>query len=222
MKIKLLKNIMDSNNVVSNENRQKFIDEGIFAVNVLASPGAGKTSVLMKVIESINKEIDIFVIEGDIASNIDTAKIEEKGVPVIQINTGGGCHLDANMIKVSKEDLQPSENSIFFIENVGNLVCPSSFDLGENIKLIIASVPEGHDKPYKYTSMFEAADVIILNKTDLLPYIDFDKESFYRGVYALQPDIPVFEMSCKTGEGIDSFVSWLKDERDLWLKQHIR
>ena len=222
MKIKLLKNIMDTNNIVSNENRQKFIKERIFTVNVLASPGAGKTSILMKLIESIDKAIDIFIIEGDIASDIDTTKIKEKGIPVMQINTGGGCHLDANMIKVSIEDLQPSENSIFFIENVGNLICPSDFDLGENMKLLIASVPEGNDKPYKYTSMFEAADVIILNNIDLLPYIDFDKESFYRGVYALKPDILVFEMSCKTGEGIDNFVHWLKNEREIWLKQHTR
>ena len=222
MKIKVLKNIMDLNNVVSKENRQKFADEGIFVVNVLASPGAGKTSILMKVIESINNEIDIFILEGDISSKIDATKIKAKGIPVMQINTGGGCHLDANMIKISKEDLNPSTNSIFFIENVGNLICPSGFDLGENIKLLIASVPEGHDKPYKYTSMFEAADVIILNKIDLLPYIDFDKESFYRGINALKPNIPVFELSCKTGEGIESFVSWLKDKRDIWLKQHTK
>jgi hydrogenase nickel incorporation protein HypB len=212
MEIKVMKNIMHANQKLADENRERFASKKITAVNIMASPGAGKTSIITKVIEIINGFPGIGVIEGDIASSIDAEKIDRMGIPVVQINTGGGCHLDANMIKTSVEDLNLAENSILFIENVGNLVCPSSFDLGENIKMVIASVPEGHDKPYKYTSMFESADVIILNKTDLMPYIDFDKESFYRGIRALNEKAPVFEISCRTGQGLNGFVNWLKEQ----------
>ncbi len=211
MEIKVMKNILDANDRLAGENRNLFNDKKITAVNVMASPGSGKTSVILKTIEVAGNEMPISVVEGDIASSIDAEKIDKLGIPVIQINTGGGCHLDANMIKSVIEDLKPVENSIMFIENVGNLVCPSSFDLGESIKLVIASVPEGHDKPFKYTSMFEGADVIILNKVDLMPYIDFDRDSFYKGVRALNEKAPVFEMSCRTGEGVEEFVNWLKD-----------
>lgn len=210
MEIKIMKNIMHANQKLADENRSFFKTKKITAVNVMASPGAGKTSVITRVIETLNGSVGVGVIEGDIASSIDAEKIDKLGIPVVQINTGGGCHLDANMIKTSIDDLRLGVNSILFIENVGNLVCPSSFDLGEGIKLVIASVPEGHDKPYKYTSMFELADVIILNKVDLMPYIDFDRNSFYEGIKALNEKVLVFEISCRTGEGIDEFVSWLK------------
>lgn len=212
MEIKVMKNILDANDRLAAENRALFRDRKITAINVMASPGSGKTSVILKVIEGLGKDMGIGVIEGDIASSIDADTIDKLGIPVVQINTGGGCHLDANMIKSAAADLNIKDNSLLFIENVGNLVCPSAFDLGENLKLVIASVPEGHDKPFKYTSMFEAADVIILNKTDLMPYIDFDKESFYKGVRALNEKAPVFEISCRTGFGIQEFLKWLKDQ----------
>lgn len=211
MEIKVMKNIMHANQRLAEENRSFFAGNGITAVNIMASPGAGKTSVIMKAIEALKDQIGISVIEGDIASSIDAEKIDRMGVPVLQINTGGGCHLDANMVKVGVESLKVGEQSILFIENVGNLVCPSSFDLGESVKLVIASVPEGHDKPYKYVSMFQEADAVILNKIDLMPYIDFDRESFYQGIRALNENIPVFELSCRTGEGVESFARWLKD-----------
>ena len=210
MEIKVMKNIMHANQKLADENREIFTAKKVTAINIMASPGAGKTSIITKVIQMLNGSIGVGVIEGDIASSIDAEKIEKMGIPVVQINTGGGCHLDANMIKTSIEDLELGENSILFIENVGNLVCPSSFDLGENLKLVIASVPEGHDKPYKYTSMFETADVIILNKMDLMPYIDFDRDSFYKGIKALNENVPVFEISCRTGQGTEEFISWLK------------
>ena len=209
MEIKIMKNIMDANEKLAQENRTNFFENGITAVNIMASPGAGKTSVILKIIEALKGKIEVSVIEGDIASSIDADKIDQLGVPVIQINTGGGCHLDANMIKTVMEDLKPQKDSFMFIENVGNLVCPSSFDLGEGIKLVIASVPEGHDKPFKYTSMFALADVVILNKVDLMPFIDFDRESFYKGIKALNEKIPVFEISCRTGEGVQAFIDWL-------------
>lgn len=222
MEIRVFKNIMDHNNLTADENRKKFKEKNIFVVNILASPGAGKTSVISRIIEKTGNLIDISVLEGDISSDIDALKMKKLGIPVIQINTDGGCHLDANMVKVSVNELSPSENSIFFIENVGNLICPSEFDLGEGMKLLIASVPEGDDKPYKYTPMFEAADAVVLNKIDLMPYVDFDRNYFYKGIRALKPDIPVFEVSCRTGTGMDELVSWLKDKRGLWLDQHTR
>lgn len=203
MEIKVMKNIMDINNKIADENRAFFSKNGITAINVMASPGAGKTSVIIRLIESLGKETKFGVIEGDIASSIDALKIERLGIPVVQINTGGGCHLDANMIRSVVAENKAFENSLLFIENVGNLVCPSSFDLGENIKMVIASVPEGHDKPYKYTSMFEAADIIVLNKTDLIPYIEFESEIFYKGVEAINRKAEIFEISCRTGKGVD-------------------
>jgi hydrogenase nickel incorporation protein HypB len=212
MEIKVMKNILDANDRLAAENRDFFAKRKITAINVMASPGSGKTSIILKIIEGLGKEMGISVIEGDIASSIDADTIDKLGIPVVQINTGGGCHLDANMIQSAINDMELKEKSLLFIENVGNLVCPSAFDLGENLKLVIASVPEGHDKPYKYTSMFQLADVIILNKTDLMPYIDFDKESFYKGIKALNSRAPIFEISCRTGYGVQEFLKWLKEQ----------
>ena len=210
MEIKVMKNIMDANDRLADENRQYFASRKITAFNVMASPGAGKTSVILKLIEALRDKAGIAVIEGDIASSMDAQIIDKAGIPVVQINTGGGCHLDANMVKSALSDLNLKDHSFLFIENVGNLVCPSAFDLGENTRMVIASVPEGHDKPYKYISMFQAADVIILNKIDLMPYIDFDRESFYKGIRALNDKAPVFEVSCKTGEGLQALISWVE------------
>lgn len=211
MEVKVMKNIMHANERLAYENRELFNQNHITVFNIMASPGAGKTSVILKIIEALKEVTAIGVIEGDIASSIDAEKIEKAGIPVVQINTSGGCHLDANMIRLAVQDLKLKKNSLLFIENVGNLVCPSAFDLGENIKMVIASVPEGHDKPHKYISMFEAADVVVLNKTDLLPYIDFDKDSFYKGIRLLNENVPVFEISCRTQDGIKALLSWIKD-----------
>jgi len=211
MEIKVFKNIMSSNQELADSNRELFKKHHLTVINVMASPGSGKTSIILRIIESLRDKIKIGVIEGDIASSIDAETIDSLGIPVVQINTGRGCHLDANMIRAVLVDLQLENNSILFIENVGNLVCPSAFDLGESIRMVIASVPEGHDKPYKYTSIFESADVIILNKMDLMPYIDFDSEKFYRGIGALKPEAPVFQVSCRTGEGINALVEWLEN-----------
>lgn len=208
MEVKVMKNIMDANDKLAGENRNYFLERGIKAVNIMASPGSGKTSTILKLIDAFGDRVSVAVVEGDIASSIDAEKIDRLGKPVVQINTGGGCHLDANMIKSAVESLNLDNNAILFIENVGNLVCPSSFDLGEGIKMVIASVPEGHDKPYKYTSMFELADIIVLNKTDLMPYIDFDRDSFYKGVRALNGKAEIIEISCKTGEGIERLAQW--------------
>ncbi|HBF36782.1 MAG TPA: hydrogenase accessory protein HypB [Firmicutes bacterium] len=211
MKIMVMEEIMSCNEELAEANRADFAAGRITVVNVMASPGAGKTSLIMELLGRLSGELPFSVIEGDIASAIDAEKIEAMGIPVIQINTGGGCHLDANMIKEAVTELHPKDDSILFIENVGNLICPSTFDLGETIRLVIASVPEGHDKPYKYISMFEAADVIILSKTDLLPYVRFDKENFVKGIRALNQKAPLFEVSCTTGEGLEKVAEWLKE-----------
>lgn len=209
MEIKLMKNIMDANHKLADKNKELFINKNIKAVNIMASPGAGKTSIIVEMINALRDKMPVNVIEGDIASSIDADKIDKMGIPVIQINTGGGCHLDANMISEAVNSLNTPDNAILFIENVGNLVCPSSFDLGETIRMVIASVPEGHDKPFKYISMFESADVVVLSKIDLVEPIGFERDQFYKGVRALRPDVPVFEVSCRTGEGLKELSEWL-------------
>jgi hydrogenase nickel incorporation protein HypB len=205
-----MQSLMEGNKRIAEENRAFFREQRISAVNVMASPGAGKTSLILRIMEELAGKCPVAVIEGDIASTIDAEKIEKAGASVFQINTAGGCHLDANMIKRAVDALAPPKDSILFIENVGNLVCPSSFDLGENVRLVVSSVPEGDDKPYKYVPMFEVADAVVLGKMDLLPHIDFNKDYFYRGIRTVKPDIPVFELSCKLKTGITPLVSWLR------------
>lgn len=210
MKIKVMKAILGNNAVIAAENRRAFAARGVTAVNVMASPGAGKTSLILALLAELRGKVPVAVIEGDIASSIDAEKIEALDVPVVQINTGGGCHLDANMIREAAAEL-PLSHSFLFIENVGNLVCPSAFDLGEDLRLLVASVPEGHDKPYKYLAMFESADLIVLNKIDLAPYSDFDRNLFARGVAAVNThQAPIIEVSCRTGQGVAEVVEYLQ------------
>lgn len=209
IQIKLMKKIMGSNAEIAAENRRQFAESSVAVINVMASPGAGKTSVIMGLLDIIRKTTNTAVIEGDIASAIDAEKIDAQGIPVVQINTGGGCHLDANTIRDAANDLN-LRDGMLFIENVGNLICPSSFDLGESLRMVIASVPEGHDKPFKYLSMFESADVIVLNKIDLAPYIDFDRDLFYTGIAAINTrQAPVFEISCRTKDGLQELANYL-------------
>jgi hydrogenase nickel incorporation protein HypB len=208
MKIKVVKNVMDANDQVASDNRRFFETAGIVTVNVMASPGAGKTSLILRTIDALN--MPVAVIEGDIASTFDAEKVAEKKVPVVQINTGGACHLDASQIKNALGELNLKKVKYLFIENVGNLVCPAEFRLGERAKIVVSSVPEGDDKPYKYPLMFSAVDAVILNKMDIMPYIDFDMKRFRKGVQGINRKVPIFEISCKTGEGLDRWVDWLK------------
>lgn len=209
MQVKVMQNIMGHNLAIAGENRNQFKQRNVSTINVMASPGAGKTSVILGIIENLPSSVKAAVIEGDIASSIDAEKIESLGIPVVQINTAGGCHLDANMINEAFADLN-IENGLLFIENVGNLVCPSTFDLGENIRLVIASIPEGHDKPAKYLSVFESADVIVLNKTDLSPYVNFDKDFFYNSISTINTrQAPIFEVSCTTKEGLKELTEYI-------------
>lgn len=208
MKIKVVKNVMDANDQVASDNRRFFETSGIVTVNVMASPGAGKTSLILRTIDALG--MPVAVIEGDIASTFDAEKVAEKKVPVVQINTGGACHLDASQIKNALGELNLKKVKYLFIENVGNLVCPAEFRLGERAKIVVSSVPEGDDKPYKYPLMFSAVDAVILNKMDIMPYIDFDMKRFRKGVQGINRKVPIFEISCKTGEGLDRWVDWLK------------
>lgn len=211
--ISVQKRILSANDEVAAENRGRFAEQGILAVNIMASPGAGKTSVILATAARLPVDVRPGVIEGDLASSIDTEKMLAAGIPATQINTGGNCHLDAPMIRAALPKLPLDRIEILFIENVGNLVCPAEFDLGAARAAVIASVPEGHDKPYKYPGMFAAADAVVLNKADLAAYFEFDLDYFRRGVAMVNPDAPVFVASCRTGEGLDAWVAWLLGAR---------
>lgn len=209
--ITVMEAIYDKNAAIAEQLNKEFTAQGIFAVNVMGAPGVGKTSVLTEVVKRL-PAVETAVIEGDIESDLDTALLLARGVQAVQINTGGACHLDSPLIAeaVSKLSLQAG---IVFIENIGNLVCPAEFMIGEHIKMLISTVTEGSDKPYKYPLAFEKASIIILNKCDLLPYVDFDEEYFLRGVRALNKEVPVVKVSCKTGEGFEEVAAWLEKQR---------
>ena len=209
MKIPVVENILSANERLAEENARALAREGVTAVNIMASPGAGKTSLIVQTIGALSERVRIGVIEGDVASRVDADTIEALGIPVVQINTGGTCHLDANMVHGALGELPLDQLDLLFIENVGNLICPTEFALGEALKVMIASVPEGDDKPYKYPGMFAAVDAIVVNKIDILPYVEFDLTDFRKLVTGLNPDVQVFEISCKTGEGIAAWADWL-------------
>lgn len=209
MKVKVLQNILSANDQRAQENHELFDSHTVCAINITASPGAGKTSAIMAAIRALKDEIGIGVIEGDISSTIDAEAVSEEGIPAVQINTGGACHLDATMLSNAFDSLPLAEIDLLFIENVGNLICPASFALGEHKKVLIASVPEGDDKPYKYPVMFSQSDLVILNKIDLLPYVKFDRQRFIDAVRGLNKDAAIIEISCTTGEGVEKWLEWL-------------
>lgn len=204
--------ILSVNDKLADGLKARFDDSKVFVMNLMSSPGAGKTSMILRIIESLADSCKIGVIEGDIASDVDAQKIGKTDVDVVQINTQGACHLDANMILAAAEDLDLDDKGLLIIENVGNLVCPAEFRLGEDVKVMILSVPEGHDKPLKYPLMFTESNALILNKIDLLPYTDFDMDELQKTVLAMNPDIRIFPVSAKTGEGIGDLTAWLGDK----------
>ena len=211
MKVKVVTNILEANDRIAAENKKKFGEAGVFVMNVMSGPGAGKTSLLEKTIQELSGKVKIGVIEGDIAGADDAERIDKLGIPVVQINTGGGCHLDANMITDVLEDLPPlKELDLLIIENVGNLVCPAEFKLGEDMKVMLLSVAEGHDKPLKYPLMFQESSALILNKIDLLPYTDADIGKMKKDSLSLNPNLKIFEVSCKTGQGITEWTNWVQ------------
>jgi len=209
MKIEVKKNILATNAGLAAENRERLERHGVFMLNIMASPGAGKTSVITKAIEETRDRLNIGVIEGDIASEIDSLAIEAMEIPSIQINTGGSCHLTANMVASALDNLDLNGLDLIIIENVGNLVCPAEFDLGESARLLIASVAEGDDKPYKYPMVFREANVILVNKTDLLTHCDFNLMRFHEAVRGLNPAAAIIELSCREGDGVDEWSRWL-------------
>jgi len=213
MKVSVVKNILAANDQIAQENRRFFDEKGVMVVNIMASPGAGKTSLILRTIEALKGKARIGVIEGDVASSIDADRIAQEGVPVVQINTGGGCHLDANMLRAALPQINLDEVDILFIENVGNLICPANFKLGAHIQAMLASIPEGDDKPYKYPGMYQGVNALVVNKIDLLPHVKFDMERFRKGVSALNPDVAIFEVSCVTGEGIEEWAEWLLTQK---------
>ena len=209
MEIKVLKDILSANDQLAQGNRKLLDDKGVFALNLMSTPGAGKTSLVLATIEGLKDKLRIGVIEGDVSSSIDAERISREGVPVLQINTGGECHLDAGMIQRALNDMPLANIDLLLIENVGNLVCTAEFDTGAHKNVVIASIPEGDDKPLKYPLMFTVADVILLNKVDLLPHLRFDTDAYRKSVKGLNDKVEVFEVSCETGQGMAQWLSWL-------------
>jgi len=207
--IPVIERIMGANDQQALANRARFDEAGVKVINIMASPGAGKTSFISATLKALDGRLRIGAIEGDLASTVDTEKLQKEGIPAVQINTGGGCHLDANQVAGSLDGLPLDDLDLVFIENVGNLVCPVGFALGEHQRVGISSVPEGDDKPYKYPTIFANIDVLIINKVDLLPYLPFDMDAFKRVVRSLNPDIRFFPVSCVTGEGLEEWATWL-------------
>ncbi|MCD6376657.1 MAG: hydrogenase nickel incorporation protein HypB [Caldisericaceae bacterium] len=203
--------VMQKNNLLAERNRGFFEARNIFALNLVSSPGSGKTTLLEKTIQALKQEMKFYVIEGDQQTLRDAERIDRVGAPVIQVNTGNGCHLDAHMVNHAVKQLNPEPDSILLIENVGNLVCPSLFDLGEAHKVVIISVTEGDDKPLKYPTMFQHSDVCIINKIDLLPHVEFDLELCKKYALQVNPHLTFFEISATKGEGMGKWLNWLKE-----------
>jgi len=211
VRVSVVEQILSANDQLADANRARLDAAGVFALNVMASPGAGKTSLIMRTVEALRGEFRIGAVDGDIATTIDADRIAALGVPAVQINTGGACHLDAAMLQRALPELSLDELDLLIVENVGNLVCPASFKLGVHRSILIASVPEGDDKPYKYPVMYRGVDGLVLNKMDVLAAFDFDVDYFRRGVEALNPGLAFFPLSCKTGEGLEAWLTWLRE-----------
>ncbi|MBI4699318.1 MAG: hydrogenase nickel incorporation protein HypB [Nitrospirae bacterium] len=212
--IDLNQSLLKSNEEAAASNRKHFDEEGIFAINLISSPGSGKTTLLEKTIDALKEKINIGVLEGDIETELDAERIRKKGVPAVQITTGGACHLDSLLVHKAFHSLEHQLNGrkldILFIENVGNLVCPSFFDLGEHLRVVLISVPEGHDKPVKYPKAIRTSQVLVISKTDLLPHFDFDMEKIKKDALSLNPSLTIFEVSAKTGDGMQEWIEFFK------------
>lgn len=213
--VRIEKDILAKNDGYASRNRALFRDAGVLAVNLVSSPGSGKTTLLVKTVEALKARLPVAVIEGDQQTSIDADRIRATGVPAVQINTGRGCHLDAHMVGHALESLALERGQVVFIENVGNLVCPAGFDLGEAQKIAILSVTEGDDKPLKYPDAFAASRTMVLSKTDLIPHVDFDPERCIGHVRAINPDIAVMRVSARTGAGMEAWIDWLVAEASL-------
>ncbi len=215
MEIKVVRKVLDVNNTMAEQNRKLFSDKNVFVLNVMSSPGSGKTTMLGKTIGRLMPEVRTAVIVGDVSTTNDADRLAKTGAPVVQVNTdafGGDCHLAAHVIAKAAEDFDLEDVDLLIVENVGNLVCPAEFDIGEDAKAVVLSVTEGEDKPLKYPLMFRVCDVAILNKIDLLPYLEYDREEAVRNILQVHPEIPVFELSARTEDGMGPWVAWLTEK----------
>ena len=207
-----VENSLSANDRLAARNRDLLEQSGVYAINIMASPGAGKTSTIIKTLEYLNGRLKLGVVEGDLATSIDAEKAAAAGMPAVQINTGGECHLDAAMLADALPTLPLNDIDLVLVENVGNLVCPANFQIGTHLNVLIASIPEGDDKPYKYPGMYRGVQVLLINKIDLLPYVPFNMDYFKRGVEILNPGVVTFAVSSKTGEGMDAWTDWLVEQ----------
>ena len=201
--------VLEKNDAIAAANRARFAAEGLFVLNIVSSPGAGKTTLLERTLERLKGHWRVGVIEGDVQTDLDARRVAEYGVPVVQIVTNGGCHLEANLVQRALDQLDLQALDLLIIENVGNLVCPANYDLGEAMKVVVLSTTEGEDKPLKYPGMFRNASVLVINKIDLLPYVDVDLEAIRRHARQINPNLRIFEVSCKTGAGLPDWCGWL-------------
>jgi hydrogenase nickel incorporation protein HypB len=215
MEIKVVRKVLDANDRMAEQNRALFKDKGVFVINVMSSPGSGKTTILEHTLTTIMPGIKSAVIVGDVSTTHDADRLVKSGAPVVQVNTdafGGDCHLAAHVIENAASQLDLDNIDLLIVENIGNLVCPAEFDIGEDVKVVVLSVTEGEDKPVKYPLMFRVCDSAILNKIDLLPYLDYEKDLAVESIHKIHPNMPVFEMSAKTGDGFDAWIDWLKQQ----------
>lgn len=208
-RIQVVEKILSANDRIADENRSKLDNAGVFAINIMASPGAGKTSLIEQTLRWLGSQFRIGVVEGDIATSIDAERAAAAGALSVQINTGGDCHLDAIMLHSALAQLPLEDLDVLIVENVGNLICPANFSLGTHQRVLVASVPEGDDKPYKYPGIYSGVDALVINKIDLLPYVSYNMDYFRRGVQLLNPDLVTFPLSCRTGEGLEAWLAWL-------------
>ncbi len=221
VRIPVVENILGANDQLANRNRARLDDNRIFSLNLMASPGAGKTSLIERTIQGLAGKLRLAVIDGDIATSIDADRAAAAGATAVQINTGGECHLDAVMLENALGQIDLAQIDLLIVENVGNLVCPANFRLGTHKSVLIASVPEGHDKPYKYPGMYRGVDALVINKVDLLPYVPFDMDYFRRGVEVLNPGVVTFPVSCRTGEGLENWLSWITESVEGYRRERV-
>jgi hydrogenase nickel incorporation protein HypB len=218
VKVSVVKNVLDANDRIAKQNRELFDKNKVYVINLMSSPGAGKTSLVERTILALRDKYRIGVIEGDIQDTYDADRIAKLDIPVVQINTGGACHIDGNMIRESLPVFDLSKTDLLIVENVGNLVCPAEFKIGENVKIMLLSTPEGADKPAKYPLMFQESAALLINKIDLMPYVDFDLEKAKHDALSLHKDLKIFEVSCKAATGLDGWIAWLTERIDAFKK----